>query len=290
MIAYNPKEWFMFIFRFHKSDTLRKLFPLLILIGFFTAGIVYAEINYLKLSPNSNLKNVLILHTLLSFVISTLLVFRTNTAYERWWEGRKLWGSLVNSSRNLSLKLSSYLSQDDEEERRFFAQQIMLFSKSLAAHLGSEKVRVELDQLTSVNLQDSHLPMTISSAIIYRVETLRKNNKISDTQYWMLNAELTNMMDVCGACERIKNTPIPLSYNVFIKKFIFFYVMMLPFSLAFSVGYYSVLIVCFVLYVLASLELIAEEIEDPFGDDENDLPTQRLSNVIGKSAENILMR
>lgn len=289
MIAYNPKEWFMFIFRFHKSDTLRKLLPLLILIGFFTAGIVYAEINYLKLSPNSNLKNVLILHTLLSFVISTLLVFRTNTAYERWWEGRKLWGSLVNSSRNLSLKLSSYLSQDDKEERIFFAQHIMLFSKSLAAHLGSEKVRMELDQLTNVNLQDSHLPMTISSAIMHRVETLRKNNKISDTQYWMLNAELTNMMDVCGACERIKNTPIPLSYNVFIKKFIFFYVMMLPFSLAFSVGYYSVLIVCFVLYVLASLELIAEEIEDPFGDDENDLPTQRLSNVIGKSTENILM-
>ena len=94
--------------------------------------------------------------------------------------------------------------------------------------------------------------------------------------------------DVCGACERIKNTPIPYSYSAFIKKFIFFYIMTLPFGYAFSLGYYSIPVVIFTFYVLASLELIAEEIEDPFGDDANDLPTEKISENIKKHVEEIL--
>jgi len=92
MINYNPKEWFTFIFRFHKADTFRKLFPLIIGVSAYSAVIGYLEIMVLKLGDNSYLKNISIMHTLLGFIISILLVFRTNTAYDRWWEGRKLWG------------------------------------------------------------------------------------------------------------------------------------------------------------------------------------------------------
>ena len=111
MISYNPKDWFTYLFRFHKADTVRKLAPLIIGISFYSAIIAFLELEFWKLSANNHLRNITVMHTLLGFAISMLLVFRTNTAYDRWWEGRKLWGSLVNNSRNLALKLSSFFSR-----------------------------------------------------------------------------------------------------------------------------------------------------------------------------------
>ena len=94
-------------------------------------------------------------------------------------------------------------------------------------------------------------------------------------QFYIINAELQSFTEIFGACERIKNTPIPYSYSTFIKKFIFFYVMTLPFGYVFNLGYYVIPVVVFIFYVLASLELIAEEIEDPFDGVDNDLPTKK---------------
>ena len=103
-----------------------------------------------------------------------------------------------------------------------------------------------------------------------------------------LNGELQSFTDICGACERIKNTPIPFSYSVFIKEFIFFYIMTLPFGYVFQLGFYVVPVVAFVFYVLASLELIAEEIEDPFGGDQNDVPTELLAANIHRHIAEII--
>lgn len=293
MIAYNPKDWFAFIFRLHKADTVRKLFPMLIAISIYSGLIAYLELGYWKLSPNHPIKNISIMHTLLSFVISMLLVFRTNTAYDRWWEGRKLWGSLVNSSRNFAIKLSAMLTQDDLENREFFSRMIGMYATVLASHLRSEKTRLALDekQNPEVNtLNDSrHLPNQIASQIMKRVQHLYNGGKINGEQLLFLNDEIKSFTDVCGACERIKNTPIPYSYSAFLKKFIFFYVMTLPLSFVFTLNYIAVPVVAFIFYVLASLELIAEEIEDPFGSDSNDLPTTKIASNIGKHVQEILI-
>src|ERR1700761_8572691 len=109
MRSYNPKEWSSIILDFHKSDTLRKLMPVLLVMAVYAWIIAYAELHYISAIRKEHLKNVSIIHTLLGFVISMLLVFRTNTAYDRWWEGRKLWGALVNNSRNLANKIKSIL-------------------------------------------------------------------------------------------------------------------------------------------------------------------------------------
>src|SRR6476660_2939493 len=118
MIPYNPKQWLRFIFNLHKADTVRKMFPLLVGIGLYSWLVAYLEIEYFHLSESSHLRNVSVLHPLLVFAISMLLVFRTNTAYDRWWEGRRLWGALVNNCRNLSIKLSGLL-HNDESGRKF---------------------------------------------------------------------------------------------------------------------------------------------------------------------------
>ena len=106
MVDYNPKDWFSLIFKFHKSDTFRKLFILMICVAIYSAIIVYIEEEHYPVKSSN------VAHSLLGFVISLLLVFRTNTAYDRWWEGRRQFGALLNSSRSLALKLAVLLKDD----------------------------------------------------------------------------------------------------------------------------------------------------------------------------------
>ena len=291
MVNYNPKEWFTFIFRFHKSDTVRKLLPMIVSISVYSAIVAWIEVDYLKLSSDNKLKNLSIMHTMLTFVISTLLVFRTNSAYERWWEGRKLWGSLVNSSRNFAMKIDAILPPSLTTERLFYKTMIGNFPFVLKNHLRNTIHQVELEEnnvfQTSFIKMDQHNPNFIAKKIFTYTANLSHSKIISHEQLLLLNTELVNMADVCGACERIRNTPIPYSYSAFLKKFIFFFVMTLPLTLVFSLGYFCVPVVAFIFYVLTSLELIAEEIEDPFGKDENDLPLDNICRGIRKSVNEI---
>lgn len=290
MIQYNPKEWFTFIFKLHKADTFRQLAPLMFFIGVYCAVVGYIEIRFLELSENSYVKNVSLLHTLLGVALSMLLVFRTNTAYERWWEGRKLWGSLVNSSRNLSMKLNAMLL--NENDKKFFRTMIPNYAFAMKNHLRSLFLKSEfLDADTfSVNNIDEHkhVPNQIALAIFQRVDAISRRGEISHEQMLYLNSELQNFTDVVGACERIKKTPIPFSYSVFIKKFIFFYIMTLPIGYVFALKWLVIPVVILIFYALASLELIAEEIENPFGLDPNDLPADEICQTIKKSVEDIL--
>ncbi len=286
MINYNPKEWFATIFRIHKADTLRKLFPLIIVVCIYSWLIVLLENEFLNLPEISPIKNINVMHSLLGFAISILLVFRTNTAYDRWWEGRKLWGSLVNNSRNLAIKLSVMLPETDHEQRAFFRKIIPAYAYALHNHLRAETTRVALfEEDTHLAIfkqidKEKHIPNQVALLMFKHIQQLYKAEKLNGEQLIVLNAELQSFTDICGACERIKNTPIPYSYSVFIKKFIFVYVMTLPIGYAFSLGYYVIPVVAFVFYVLASLELIAEEIEDPFGNDDNDVPTDKIAHNI----------
>lgn len=291
MIQYNPKDWITFIFRFHKSDTFRQLFPMMVFIGLYSYAIGYLEMEYWQLSEKSFVKNITIMHGMLGFVISLLLVFRTNTAYDRWWEGRKLWGELVNNSRNLALKLSVILKE--EHDRNYFRKLIPSYASVLQKHLANddtakvlfEGLVLEIDQHKH---KHKHKPNQVAKMLYQKIQDLYEQGKISGDQLLVLNQELISFTNVCGACERIKNTPIPYSYSAFIKKFIFFYIMTLPFGYVFSLGYYVIPVVVFIFYVLASLELIAEEIEDPFGYDANDLPTEKIAANIKKHVEEIL--
>ncbi|HLA54961.1 MAG TPA: bestrophin family ion channel [Flavobacterium sp.] len=286
MISYDTKDWFTFIFRFHKADTFRQLFPIMLAIGAYSGIVGWLEVEYWQLADTSYVKNITIMHGMLGFVISLLLVFRTNTAYDRWWEGRKMWGELVNNSRNLALKLTVIL---DESEKPFFKKIIPDYAFVLHQHLNDSETAQQLfDDLDLKIDHHKHKPNQVAKMMFQKVNELYLSKKITGDQLIILNTEIQSFTDICGACERIKNTPIPYSYSAFLKKFIFFYVMTLPFGYAFSLGYYVVPVVVFVFYVLASLELIAEEIEDPFGSDENDLPTAKIAANIKKHMEELL--
>jgi putative membrane protein len=285
--SYNPKDWISFIFNISKADTFRKLIPMMILIGLYSAVIAYLEIEYWDLPDDSPVKNISIMHGMLGFVISLLLAYRTNTAYDRWWEGRKIWGSLINNSRNLSIKLSVILQ--DEKDRTYFRKMIPSYASILHKHLNDTDTSKQLFDDVDLEIDHhKHKPNQVVQMLFQKINDLYVSKKITGDQLIILNSEIQSFTEICGACERIKNTPIPYSYSAFIKKFIFIYVLTLPFGYVFNLGYFVIPVVVFIFYVLASLELIAEEIEDPFGKDVNDLPTKKIAESIKKHVEEII--
>ena len=288
MIRYNPKEWFTFIFRLHKADTVRQLTPMMLSISLYVAIVAFLEIEVFKLGENSHLKNITVMHGMLGFVISLLLVFRTNTAYDRWWEGRRLLGSLVNNSRNLAMKLNSLLPEEDTENRKFYRLIITEYAFAVKRHLRGNQQNSEIFTSIYTVSDKLHKPNYLANLLFKRINELYVNKIITGEQLLFLNNEISSLTDICGACERIKTTPIPYSYSVFIKKFIFFYVMTLPFGYVFTLGFLTIPVVVFVFYVLASLEIIAEEIEDPFGVDANDLPVTQICKNIQKHVSELI--
>ncbi len=128
-----------------------------------------------------------------------------------------------------------------------------------------------------------HKPAAIANIIMSKVEDLWKTKQVSDLQQIVLVNQVTNMVDILGKCERIKNTPIPIAYAFLLKFFIVLYVMILPFGLLDELHWWSVPLSIILYYIMMSIVLTAEEIEDPFGKDLNDLPMDEIAVNIRKN-------
>lgn len=280
------------VFHAYSRAVMRTLTPVLIFMTFFSAALCYILLDVLRFHEN-DFHTTISMHSLLGIVLGLFLVFRTNSAYDRWWEGRKLWGSFVNNTRNFSFKIHAFLDKDDKESRLWFAQMIPNLVIALKEHL-RKGVNVDdldiadedfLEQLKGVK----HIPNKLSSMMYNKINQLYKKKEITNEHLLLLDREMKDFSDIVGACERIKNTPIPYSYTMYIKQFIFIYIVTLPFAFVTTSGYITIPIVVLITFVLLSVELIAEEIEDPFGKDINDLPTDELSEKIKGNVREILL-
>ncbi|MDH5599613.1 MAG: hypothetical protein OEY34_10845, partial [Cyclobacteriaceae bacterium] len=138
MVKYNPRTWFDLIFHSYSRQIMKILFPALLMMGVFTALITYFLQYYYQIS----FKSTTAVHSLLGIVLGLILVFRMNSAYDRWWEGRKLWGALVNNTRTLAIKLNAFIPKEDRESREFFKDMVPNFAFALKEHL-REGVRIE---------------------------------------------------------------------------------------------------------------------------------------------------
>lgn len=292
MVNYNPKTWLSIIFHNYSRQVMRTLMPALLFMVVYSTACCYVILDYFKLHE-ADFQPTIAMHSLLGIVLGLFLVFRTNTAYDRWWEGRRLWGGMVNSTRNFALKLNAYLNMEDHEDRDWFAKMIPNFVYASKEHL---RKGVQFDQLEEIDKdffndlrRYKHKPNRISAMLYIRVNKLYKSNRLTGDQLINLDKELKDFTDLIGACERIKNTPIPYSYMMYVKKFIFIYIITLPFGFVTQSGYMTVPIVMLISFVLLSVELIAEEIEDPFGKDLNDLPTDELAGKIKENISEILL-
>lgn len=288
MITYNPKNWIQLIFAFHRSDTFRILIPSMLGIGLYSAIVAYVEIEILDM----RFKSSVTMHSLMGFVLSLLLVFRTNTAYDRWWEGRRLWGTFVNHSRSMSIKVHSFLPVHAQDERERFRVLLSNYFFACRDHLRQLKTNDDWETHPGIDnaafLSKEHVPNALLLELTRLVNSFEVNGLMDKTRLLMLNEELRSLAEAMGACERIRNTPIPYSYSMFLKKIIFFYTLTMPFGFVTDFRYVMIPIIVFIFYVFTSIELLAEEIEDPFGTDVNDLPTDELAGKIKAAVSEIL--
>ena len=230
--------------------------------------------------------------SLLGVVLSIFLVFRTNTAYDRWWEARKQWGALVNNTRNLAIYVDAMWPAENMPIRRFMAKHISNFCFALVEHLRSGVQLKDLIYLTDAQRtayeQKDHIPNYIAQQIFLEIAEAHRQGHINEGDYINIKAQHQSLLDILGACERIKKTPIPFSYSVYLKVFITAYALISPFALFPLFGWMTIPIVMFFLFALLGVELLGEEIEDPFGLDCNDLPTGDIAHTIKRNVFEIL--
>lgn len=289
MIIYQAKDWAGALRHFHTSYSIQVL---LRRVGFVSVyGILLTLVDQHVIDVHLPFDGTLF--SLLGITLSLLLVFRTNTAYDRFWEGRRQWGALVNYSRNLAVLLDSLLPDEATANRTYFARSLSNFALALKGHLRAGVDFAELDDTDNGNegqslSQYTHVPSRIAALILRRTQALRQDNLVNDADLITIRLYHQALLDITGACERIKKTPIPFSYSFFIKLFITVYVLLIPFVLVKSYGYFAIPATTLAAYALIGIEMIGDEIEEPFGLDCNDLPLNQIAQTIRRNMHEIL--
>jgi putative membrane protein len=214
------------------------------------------------------------MHSLIGLVIGLLLVFRTNTAYDRWWEGRKTISGVSHEVDMISARLHAMSNNDYSNTVNLleFKKNVIKFLMLLRDYLNAGE-----DGGTSTQFhlnQKKHIERAMLS-----INGMDQSNiHISG-----LLGSLNKLVEYSNGLERIKNTPIPLSYVFHIKISIYIYLFSLPFGIFHDLEIFAVPLVMLIYYIIAGVEIISNEIENPFANDPNDLPTVKLFNVMLKT-------
>lgn len=226
-------------------------------------------------------------HGLIGGVLGLLLVFRTNSSYDRFWEGRKLWGALVNDCRNAARMSRTWLEADQRLVGQLI-EWIAIFPWAVMHRLrGTQGLAPEPPNLDSgeldVVVKSPHPPLVIAQQISKLFIKAHQSGLVNDVQLIALEANVQKFVDYLGGCERIQTTPIPYAYMVHLRRALIVYCFTLPFALLDKYGWSTVLIVLLISYIMFGIEEIGVEIENPFGADENDLPLERICENISRN-------
>lgn len=226
-----------------------------------------------------------------SIVLGLLLVFRTNTAYDRFWEGRKAWGSIVNNIRNLSRLIWVAIGENDPSHRQEKEQALKLlvaFAMATKLHLRSHPIDDRIAELVSPSQfaklqQMNNPPLEIAFWVSDYLQSQYEQGRISLYQMNELQSTLNGLVDNLGACERILRTPMPLAYAIHLKQLLFIYCLLLPFQIVDDLKWWTAMATSLVSFTLFGIEAIGVEIENPFGNDANDLPLDTICNTIERN-------
>ncbi len=226
------------------------------------------------------------IHAALTLVLGWLLVFRTNTSYGRWWEARTLWGSLVNTMRNLSLKLVHLIDVPNDDLNRL-RKILSVFAPVLKDHLRDGAALDDAEVLGNIKVVPQHVPSFLVSLIYSRLRELKKAGRIDGQQLIVIDEELRKLLEIVGGCERIRNTRLARSYRAFARQCVFLYLTTLPWGIVESFGWWTVPITAILSYFMLGLETVAEHTEEPFGIDEDDLDLEGMCHTIDASITEI---
>lgn len=237
--------------------------------------------------------------TVAGAALSIFLAFRNNAAYDRYWEGRSLWGRLVNTSRSFTRQLITYLREETDpitpcEEKplsereqfiRRMSYRVIAFVHALRHHLRGEDPTLELaDLLDPMELEQVSKKRNIPNAILLllgaQLAVARRRGWLDSIQLSSLDVTLTEFANIHGSCERIRNTPLPPVYTGVADRVVLVYCGLLPFGLVVELGLLTPLVVTVVSFAFLVLSRISSLLENPFGLRPNDLPLTALSRTI----------
>ena len=269
--------------------------PLVILCCIY--GFIISVVNHfghISVFSNSDVFRSIVVS--LNIVLSLLLAFRTNTAHDRFWEGRKLWGGLVNTSRNLVRGISIYIDEKKPEDRfnkEATMRLVAAFSLATKLHLRREGGNQELAQLISSvqykKLQASnHQPLEITLWIGNYLQNQLRRECINVFQVNTLHDSINKMVDILGGCERILKTPVPLFYTLTLRSLLVIYFLLLPWQLVQGLNWWTAPVLGIISFILLGINEIGSEIEQPFGSDPNDLPLDFICDTIRRNVEDII--
>lgn len=224
----------------------------------------------------------------LSFALAVLIAFRVNRAYERWWEARTLWGTLVNVSRNLAVKVRA-LHCPDAAESAEMRNLIVAFCVGLKDHLRDEAELQRLPGFETDAAAPQHLPSYIATRLYDVFHRWSAAGRLSAEQLWVLDAEARVLLDVCGGCERIKTTLMSVSWRTFTRQCIALYLLVLPWGLVDAFDLWTIPLTFFIAYFVMAGEGIAHYVEEPFGDHEDHLDLDGITRGIDRSVSEVLL-
>lgn len=261
----------------------RRLDASVLVVVLYTAAVVYVA-GLVGFTPKKWIGDLNLLNAVL---LSVLLAFRNNQAYDRWWEGRKMWGQLINDSRNVCLKAVT-LANPDPAERLALGRLVVGFAVALKNHLRGVKQLSAVPGFEADPAAPAHVPAHLAGRQMRLFAGWRRAGRITDIEYLTLDPHAKALMDIAGVCERIQSTPVPLSYRALLRHGTILYLLSAPWFLIGEYGYWEVAVVGLVAYFLLGTELTAEDVEEPFGRDGDDLQLAKYCETVRRSAEEIL--
>lgn len=285
----EKEKWFQVALRL-RGSVISAVLPRVILCGTF--GFFVALLHKFGVSVSMPFLSALIPN----IVLGLLLVFRTNTAYERFWEGRKAWGSIVNTVRNLSRQI--WVSIDEKEpkdrENKISALRLLIaFAIATKLHLRAEPVNSELEPFMSQSRYFklktmNNPPLEVAFWIGDYLQDQYKHKHLNAHQLTALQSLINILVDNLGACERILRTPIPIAYAIHLKQLLLLYCLALPFQMVRDLTWWTGPIVALISFTLFGIEEIGIEIENPFGHDANDLPLDAICATMKRNIEDLI--
>lgn len=267
-----------------RGSALAQIWPLLVLVGIISAGVSWAhkqyDLTWLELGPMP--------FTVLGLALSIFLGFRNQATYARWWEGRILWGRLVNVARTYSRQVNTLLGGDDPEVKVYQKQltyRMVAFVHALRLHLREQPRWEELGMFLQASerqwlAEERNKPLAVLHWMGQRHRTALDRGWVDVYHLPLLEQSLVEATTIMGACERIKNTPVPISYTELTHRIVAIYVLTLPFGLVGTIGDLAPLADIIVAYAFLGLDAVGSQLENPFETDPNDLPLSQMSRMI----------
>ena len=284
MIIRKKEHWFKMLFIWQGSILHKLLSPLGIILVISILVVWFREVIFkynLHLNPAP--------FTLFGIALALFLGFRNNASYDRFWEGRRLWGSLINTSRSLVRQaLTLPIHQRDVKETSLFVNYLIALAYTLKHQLRYTDPSPDIDRLLPPGLAirvkaARYKPILLVKELGHWLQTVKHRGQLDSLAQQSIDTNLNLLTDVIGGCERIANTPIPYSYSVLLHRTVYIYCFLLPLGLVDSLGWMTPIIVTFIAYTYVALEAIADELEDPFGLLPNDLALDTMCQSLENS-------